>query len=95
MKKIMVWILWFSFLGMGCTTVARQQPELEKNWGRSFESARYNQIIAVDARDNQKPVTGLNGEAAVVNMEKYTAGESASPPPPAEPSVNINLNAGK
>ena len=62
----------------GCSTADRQQHMLNKNWGRSFETARQTQIIDTDAGHNQTPVTGLNGETAVVNLEKYTRGDSAA-----------------
>lgn len=49
----------------GCARYYYQgEPPLEKNWGRSFESAKYNQTLNPEAGDNLAPVEGLDGEAA-------------------------------
>ena len=53
-----------SFSGCGKTM-------LERNWGRSFESAKQNQILDPDAGKNLDPVIGLDGQAAEANMEMY------------------------
>jgi hypothetical protein len=47
---------------------------LEKNWGRSYETAKYNQILNPDAGKNLDPVIGLDGQASDYNMEKYKSG---------------------
>jgi hypothetical protein len=47
---------------------------LEKNWGRSYETAKYNQILNPDAGKNLDPVIGLDGQASDFNMEKYKSG---------------------
>jgi len=47
------------------------QTMLDKNWGKSFESAKSNQIANPEAEKNLNPVVGLDGEAAETNMEKY------------------------
>ena len=44
---------------------------LEMNWGKSFESAKKNQILNPDAGKNLEPVVGLNGEAAEHGVNKY------------------------
>lgn len=60
-------------LSVGC---AENKPflgesKLEKNWGRSYESAKYNQILNPEAEKNLEPVTGLDGQAAEDSLEKY------------------------
>src|SRR5512139_232096 len=42
------------------------QPEtaLDRNWGRSYESAKYNQIANPNAGKSLKPVEGLDGQPA-------------------------------
>jgi hypothetical protein len=53
----------------GC---AWQQESLsDQNWGRSYEMAKYNQILNPDAGKNLKPVEGLDGKAAENAAEKY------------------------
>ena len=56
----------------GCAqlNMADTKSQLDKNWGRSFESARYNQILNPEAEKNLEPVEGLAGPA----VEKLTAG---------------------
>ena len=44
---------------------------LEKNRGRSFESARDNQIVNPEAENNLSPVSGLDGQAADISMKNY------------------------
>lgn len=53
----------------------KNETPLEKNWGRSFESARYNQILNPEAGKNLKPVEGLTGPAAEKVMHDYMTGE--------------------
>jgi len=66
---IALWIL------SGCAQTASQKETLlEKNWGRSFHAAKYNQILDPEAEKNLDPVVGLDGEAAEANMEQYRKG---------------------
>ncbi len=44
---------------------------LEMNWGKSFESAKNNQILNPDAGQNLDPVLGLDGTAADYAVGKY------------------------
>jgi hypothetical protein len=43
----------------------------DKNWGRSYETAKFNQILNPDASKNLKPVVDLDGQATKNNVEKY------------------------
>jgi type IV pilus biogenesis protein CpaD/CtpE len=47
------------------------ESRLEKNWGRSYESAKYNQMLNPEAGKTPAPVTGIDGEAAEKNVQKY------------------------
>ncbi len=49
------------------------QPEtaLDRNWGRSYESAKYNQIANPNAGKSLKPVEGLDGQPAANVVDKY------------------------
>ena len=76
--------------GCGKTFYAQNETPLDKNWGRSFEAAKYNQILNPDAKKNLAPVVGLNGDAARRNLEKYkTSFEKETP----EPTYNINFGS--
>ena len=74
--------------GCGKTFYSQDETLLDKNWGRSFEEAKYSQILNPDAQQNSAPVTGLDGEAARRNLKKYeTSFEKAAP----EPAYNITF----
>jgi hypothetical protein len=72
MKKFSLYV---SVLGTcallaGCSTW-QQETLSEQNWGRSYQTAKYNQILNPDAGKNLKPVEGLSGKAAENSVEKY------------------------
>jgi hypothetical protein len=92
-KKVLNAMLLFGCLFMlGCNASHPSQAELDKNWGRSYEMARFNQIVNQDAPENTDPITGLHGVAAMNNLDQYeknfeTEGES-------RPVINIDLSEG-
>jgi len=49
----------------------REETLLDKNWGRSVETAKYNQTIDPEAGKNLAPVEGLDGKAAGYAVDKY------------------------
>lgn len=51
----------------GCTGPSM----LDQNWGRSVETARFNQTLNPQAGENLEPVTGLDGQGAENAMETY------------------------
>ena len=60
-------------LSAGCSAAGplHQETLLEKNWGRSVETAKYNQILDPDAGKDLTPVEGLSGKAEDNSVEKY------------------------
>jgi hypothetical protein len=70
-----------SILG-GCGSHYYYQGEtpLEKNWGRAFESAKYNQTLNPDASENLEPVEGFDGAAAEMAQQRYLKGEEKKKP---------------
>ena len=48
--------------------------QLDRNWGRSFEAAKYNQTLNPEAGKNTEPVVGIEGPAAERIMNGYTSG---------------------
>jgi hypothetical protein len=64
-------IAWMALLGCNGTYTGDQATLLDSNWGRSFEAAKYNQILNPDAGKDLDPVEGLDGRAAEKNMEQY------------------------
>jgi hypothetical protein len=59
------------FAGCSSSGPVHEETLLEKNWGRSVETAKYNQILNPDAGKNLTPVEGLSGKAAGNTVEKY------------------------
>ena len=44
---------------------------LDKNWGRSYETSKYNQIANPDAGKTIMPAEGFNGNASNNTVERY------------------------
>jgi hypothetical protein len=57
------------------------ESQLEKNWGRSFEAAKYNQTLNPDADQNLVPVEGMEGPAAERIMGEYIKGGTKTTQP--------------
>jgi len=74
--------------GCGKTITTKKETMLERNWGRSFESMKYNQILNPEAGKNLDPVVGLDGQSAEKNMDKYKKSFEKEPP---QKAYNINL----
>ncbi len=53
------------------TTQLQSESLLDRNWGRSYETAIYNQVGNPDADKNLDPVIGLDGTAAEYNVDKH------------------------
>jgi len=71
---LMVVMAMFSVSLWGCAgnvPEAQRVDYLNANFGKSFESAKNNQILNPDAGKNLEPVVGLNGEAAEQGVDKY------------------------
>ena len=47
---------------------------LQLNWGKSYETAAYNQTLNPDADKTLKPVDSLDGQAAENDLQKYRDG---------------------
>jgi hypothetical protein len=71
---LIVVLAMFSVSLWGCAgnvPEAQRVDYLNMNYGKSFESAKNNQILNPDAGKNLEPVVGLNGEAAEYGLDKY------------------------
>ena len=64
------------FPSCGGKPLVQKDTLLERNWGRSYESAKYNQMLNPDAGKNLEPVAGTDGQKAEIIVEKYRKGES-------------------
>ena len=62
---------------VGCEHIpsARQDTLLNRNFGRAYETARYNQILNPDAGNNLQPVEGLDGQLVQENLNTYRKGK--------------------
>jgi hypothetical protein len=54
------------------TTISERGLLLDRNWGRSYETAFYNQMLNPDADKNLEPVLDIEGPAAEHTIDKYT-----------------------
>ena len=66
--------------GCGSQYYHQGEAQLEKNWGRAYESAKYNQMLNPDANKNLEPVEGFDGAAAEVAQQRYLKGEEKKKP---------------
>lgn len=53
-----------------------RETQLDRNWGRSYETAKYLQILNPDAEKNRCPVAGIEGMVGQRIMEGYIKGET-------------------
>ena len=51
--------------------VSSNMSRLELDYGTSYRLAVYGQILNPDAEKNTEPVTGLDGQAAEIIIDKY------------------------
>lgn len=58
---------------MGCAP-----SMVDENWGRSVETARYNQTLNPEAQKNLTPVDEMDGQSAINILESYRQGFSKS-----------------
>jgi len=64
------------FPSCGGKPLMQKDTLLERNWGRSYESAKYNQMLNPYAGKNLEPVVGSDGQTAERAIEKYRKGAS-------------------
>ncbi len=64
--------------------------ELDRNRGRSFDTAKSSQILNPDAQKNLEPVVGLGGGAAEMIMEAY---RGSFVPAEGKESYTVNLGS--
>jgi hypothetical protein len=61
---------------------------LEEDYGTSIKLSKINQILDPDAEKNLEPVTGMDGRAAQINIDRYRKGFEQ----PAEtPQYGVNV----
>ena len=46
----------------------------QRNWGKSYETATYNQMLNPEADKTKKSVGGMDGQAAMNSLQKYRTG---------------------
>ena len=96
MRKGLIWLIAMIAavtIYAGCSNgniAIREESLLDQNWGRSFESAKYNQILNPEAGKNEQPVDELDGQAAQQTVEQYRKGFGAKP---GTSSYNVNIGA--
>jgi len=68
---IMLLLVGFSSCANNNSVMFPTESKLDENWGRSFESAKHNQILNPEAGKKLDPVTGLDGQAADAEIQQY------------------------
>jgi hypothetical protein len=58
--------------------------QLDRNWGRSFEAAKYNQTLNPEAGNHSAPVEGLEGPVGEKIMEQLIEVKDQKNKPPSE-----------
>lgn len=67
-------IIAFCVLSLGCTqqgNIMQAETDLDRNFGRSYELQKFNQILNPDREANLDPVVGLDGGEALDAKAKY------------------------
>ena len=76
------------FLLIGCGKDFQSETLLDKNWGKSFEAAKQNQILNPEAGKNLEPVVGMDGQSEEKIIEKH---EQSFEKEPSKEVYNVNL----
>jgi len=77
LKGNMILIMVLAMFSVSLWGCAGNLPEgkraeiLDMHWGKSFESAKKNQILNPEAGKSLEPVVGLDGQAAEYGVNKY------------------------
>ena len=66
--------------------------QFDNDRGRSYEIARFHQIINPEAGLSAMPVEGIDGQAGDLTYKKYQDGFKVKTPP--APVFNLNLGPG-
>lgn len=61
----------------------------QRNWGKSYETAAYNQILNPDADKTLKPVDSLDGQAAENDLQRYRDSFKAKKEPETVNLINV------
>jgi len=75
-----------------CACANPRYVQIDNDRGRSYEIARFNQIINPEAGIGAMPVEGIDGQAGDLTYKKYQDGFKVKPPP--TPVFNLNLGPG-
>ena len=76
---ITVFLVGLSSCANNNSVMTPTESRLDENWGRSFESAKFNQILNPEAGKKLDPVTGLDGQAADAEIQQYRKTFSQQP----------------
>ena len=97
MKKSTLIAVLFSVIflvGCGLKTAGKRESTLDKNFGKSLETARKRQILYPNSKDNLQPVLGLDGQSSKSTMDAYRK-SFVKDQPSQKDSINLNLNRPK
>jgi hypothetical protein len=83
---ITVMIALVAFIWSCGGTPFHRDSTLNKNWGRSYETAKYNQIVNPEPAKKVDPITGLGGVPSDHNTKKYKDSFKKT-----EPKTTVNI----
>jgi hypothetical protein len=87
-KRLIIVGLFIAAISIGSGCGMYKETRLERNWGKSFESAKTNQILNPKAGENLEPVVGLDGKTAAGALEIY---QKESKSNGSKNPINLNL----
>ncbi len=86
-KKYYAAAVFAILLATGCASYGA----LEDDYGKSYNMAKYGQILNLQASKNLEPVTGLPDKAADANMQKYIKSFGQASAGQGQPSFAVPL----
>jgi hypothetical protein len=79
----MAFVLSMALAAAGCSRLpVNQETMLDRNWGRSYEAQKFNQIADPYAWQNTEPVVGVDGKIGERNVRIYQEGTKKEPAAP-------------
>ncbi len=75
-----------------CTATNPRYAQIAADKGRSFETARFSQILNPEAGVSDMPIEGIDGQAADDTYKKYQDTFKVETPP--TPVFNLNIGPG-
>ena len=73
----------------GCNSMNQREALVDDNWGRSYETVRFSQIVNPDAGENMVEDQGTDGITVEHNYDKYQ--KSYKKDESVSQTINVNV----